>query len=557
MKEFNPDEYLTEIGAGQNQPAPTRTPNVGGFDPDAYLAEVYAPIGRPVEAIIQNAGQAVSGNYLPHIQAATEPYIQKGLDFLLGDNVDEKLKEQGFKIQNAPEESYVDRRDKNIQYLDKLTTENPWASRFGTGIGAVSSAFGLGGVVGNTAKAANVAQKASLANKIYSGVKGGTAIGALMNPGDVEGVVDPIQLKERAANSVFSGAIGGAIPLGIAGVGKVGEVIKNAPETLKKFSQLKSLKSSGAMLKDFRRAFGSNKAYELGQEAIDNRLVSVGDDIADVAAKSKIALAKVGGELDDVYKSADASTKVKINKEDIRKVYDDYSSGAAERLKGISGGKQVAEKMQSELDTLLENEAPTFREMQRFRSSIDDKITYSKANKDLPIVEKELKVLRGKIQSMVRRKMGEIDPKLTTKFDGTNRKFSNIITIEQMARDKAAREASNAAFGLRESIYGGAGGAAGATIGTAVGGPIGGMIGGLAGAGTGAITTKLARKYAGPLIANVANKVARGLEKNPKLFGAPGEALMKAANNSPKEFVNSVNIYWSDPEFKRKVKNLK
>lgn len=88
-------------------------------------------------------------------------------------------------------------------------------------------------------------------------------------------------------------------------------------------------------------------------------------------------------------------------------------------------------------------------------------------------------------------------------------------------------------------------------------GPAGAVVGGLVGGGIGSISTKVARKYGTPYVAISANKIAKALARNQGALDKFSDPLIKAAEKSPKEFVNAVNILLSKPEFKRKVRNLK
>jgi uncharacterized protein YgiM (DUF1202 family) len=526
-------EMVKQKMAGESSPVAKSSPETGTVE----------------ESFLQNVGQATSMGYLPQLQAAAEPYIQKGLDFLgFGDaDANKQLEAQGFKINNLPEKNYVQRRDEATKRIENVSAAHPGAAILGQVAGAIPSAIATGGLL-----------KAGVGagGKLLQATKAGGIIGLIRNPGDVEGEINPLQLKERAINTAKDAATGAVLQGTIGGVGKISNTLKQAPESLKKWSQLKAVKAGGAMLKDFRKLMGQNKTQEIGQTMIDNNIVSVGDDITSIAAKADTALRSAGSELGSIYQAADDSTKIKINSKDITGLYNDYLEGASKRLSGIDGGEQAAQRAQKTLDVLMENQNPTFKELQKLRASIDENINFSKQNKELPVIEKELKFIRGKIQGLIRSKLNDIDPNLGSKFDQTNRKVSNLMTISQMAKDKAARESSNAAFGLRERISGGAGAAVGGMMGSGMGGPIGAAIGATIGGGLSAVTTKTARQYGTPYVAITANKIAKALEKNPKLLSKYAEPLAKASQKSLKEFVNTVNVFLSEPEFKRKLRRI-
>ncbi|MGE3608003.1 MAG: hypothetical protein AB7I27_00345 [Bacteriovoracaceae bacterium] len=509
------------------------------------------PQPRSGEAFIQGFGNAASFGYLPQLQAIAEPAIQGALDFIGGDNTDQKLKEQGFTIDQAPEESYVQRRDRYIGEGKRLAQENPGASLAGNVAGALSSGIATGGglsnLLGTTGKAA------TFGSRMGDAVKTGATIGALRNPGDTKGEVNVLQLEDRAKNALKDAATGAVIQGGFEGVRAVGTGIKNAGKNLSNYSQNKALKSSGAMLKDFRKAYGNKKASELGQAAIDEKIVNVGDDIADIAKNAEISLKDSGNKIGNIYNKADDITS--ISSGDIRKLNNDYLEEASKRLEGTVDGKQVSQKIDDILSTLNENPNPTFGELRKLRASIDDQINYAKSTQDLPKYQEELLHVRNKIQDLVKKRIGDVNPSLAKDLARENKRFSNISDITKMAKDKMAREEANAAFGLRERISGGAGAVLGGLVGSSVGGPVGTAIGGAVGTGLGTISTKVARQYGTPFVAITANKVAKALQNNQGALGKFSKPLIEASNN-PEMFVATVNNLLKEPEFENKVYNM-
>lgn len=515
------------------------------------------PTTTKTEAFIQGAGQGLSLGYLPQIQAATEPYIQKALDFFGGDNTNKQLEQQGFKIQNLPEQSYVQRRDEAIKRSQQMEREQPGASMAGQIAGAIPSAVGIGGVF----KAG-----AGAAGKIAQAAKSGGLIGAVRNPGDTEGEVAPLQAKDRALNVLKDAATGAVLQGGIESVGKIAKTLKQAPESLQKWSQLKSVKAGGAMLKDFRKQFGNKKAYELGQTIIDNGIVSVGDDIAEIAVKAEGLKNISGQKIGQIYSQGDEALATlkqqgKVTDIDLQEFANDYAENIANKYSGKAGATSIINKVTSELEQIGSNGQVSLSKLKEVRQSLDDMINYSKANNELKPIQSEFLEMRNKMQELAKGKLGEIDrlsgTDLSKQFTKENKNFSSFADVATMAKDKAARESSNGAFGLRERISGGVGGAIGSYTGAAMAGPAGAVVGGLVGGGIGSISTKVARKYGTPYVAISANKIAKALARNQGALDKFSDPLIKAAEKSPKEFVNAVNILLSKPEFKRKVRNLK
>lgn len=502
-----------------------------------------APQDRSGEAFVRNFGNGVSMGYLPQIEAAISPAIQKTLDLVASDDTDEKLKEQGFVVNNGPEESYVQRRDRNIQELKQLKEENPASSMAGEISGAVVNGIATGGGLSKLLGASG--KVATMGKRFADSAKTGAVYGAIRNPGDVEGEVNVLQLKDRAKNAAKDAATGLVVQGGLEGLKGAGEAVKSAGKNIKTYSQNKTLKASGAMLKDFRKAVGKKKVAELGQAAIDEKLVNIGDDVADIAKNAEKAMKDSGNKIGDIYNKADKITT--LSKGDFKKLNDEYLNEASERLQGTIDGEEIAGKLEKVLETVRSGDT-SFGALRKLRASIDKKINYAKETKDLPEYQEELVHLRNKIQDLVKSKIGNSNSQLSKELARENKRFSNISEIAKMSKDKMAREEANAAFGLRERMSGGAGAIVGGVVG-------GGIPGAIAGGAAGAITTKVARQYGTPFVAMTANKVAKALDKNPQLLGKFAQPLIDSAKN-PEKFVATVNALLKKPEFKESLDGL-
>lgn len=542
---FDPDKFLAETSPAQRQPAQG---DQNSFDPDKFLADTAPKKERKTESFIQGFGNAASFGYLPQIQAALEPAIQ-GVAGLFSDNTDQKLKEQGFDIQTQ-DPSYVERRDQYIKEGQDLAQENPYSSMAGGLAGSVASGIATGGAVskalGTTARAA------TFGGRLGQAAKTGAVIGAIRNPGDIEGEIAPLQPMERVKNASIDALTGMAFQGGIEGLGKVGSTVKDAGKSLKTYSELKALKASGAMLKDFRKAFGKGKALSLGKEVLDEGIVGIGDDINDIAQKANKAASESSSRLNDIYNQADdvlAQSVGPVNFQvNLKNVADKLRSTLKTKYANNLDGEEIVASVEKELEKISLKRDITFGELRKLRQSIDDKINHSKLKQDLPALQEELSNLRNHIQDEVKDKLGNINPDLKTAFTRENKKLSNLIEISKMAKDKAAREESNQAFGLSEKIATGAGG----VIGSVIGGPVGTAVGLV----TAPAIAKASRQYGTPFVAITANKIAKALESNPSILGKFSDPLIKAAQVSPEKFVASINLLMKNPEFKRQINDF-
>ena len=143
-------------------------------------ASAKASESGAAQAALEGFGQTATMGYLPQIQAAIEPAFTKVADLVTGNNVYDSLP------------SYVERRDANIKRHAEQARAHPTASTVGKGAGIAAGMLVPGGAI---------AKGASLGKSVAQGAVSGLVQGAAYNPGDAEGVVDPLQLQDRAVNA--------------------------------------------------------------------------------------------------------------------------------------------------------------------------------------------------------------------------------------------------------------------------------------------------------------------------------------------------------------------
>lgn len=509
------------------------------------------------QAALESFGKGATLGYLPQIQAAAEPLLEKAWSSFSGqkspEQIDKELEAQGFKIEQ-PESTYLSRRDENIKRQEQQAQDFPVATTLGEiggGLTTGLATMGLGG-----------APAASAIGKIGQAVGSGATYGFLMNPGDVEGKVDFAQLDKRIGNAIDGAIMGGAFSAGTQVLGKAAQKAKQSSQKLKRFAELKALKAGGSMLKDFRRQMGQRKERVLGREMLESGLVNYGDDIQSIAQKAKAATEEAGKMIGEIYDNADNFLiKTDIQQMPINKRLDFFKSGNVKQLarrqkrrilKEITGvgSTNIKSRIGTALDEIADaGDNVSLRKMQELRQSVDEMIDFGKKNAELSGLQRELKGLRNEMQDMIKTRLGLLDEiyggERLTAFNKANQKFSRFKEIYDVAADKVAREEANAAFGLRERISSGAGAAVGATV----AGPVGAAIGTLAGG----ITTKLARQYGTAITAKAADRVARILERDPAKLGKYSKKIIDALQKNPKAYVKQIQILRNDPEFIRTI----
>lgn len=330
--------------------------------PTSSAQQVPQDAGAAMTAL-ESYGDTATMGYLPQLQALAEKPIAKAMDFMTGNDVAEHMPD------------YVERRDENIARQNAQSAAHPYASAAGTlaGIGASAVLPGIG--------AAKAAKGASLATKAGVGALQGAATGAVYNPGDEKGVVDPIQAGKRAGNAAIGAVTGAGLAAAGAGVSRLAE----------KHRMIDRVKDSSGLSK-------SVKAD------IDSALDGVTQkEIAPRADKLKELL---------------QGKQVEIN---------------PDRLKGISPGLEgLASRMGKNLNEEGRREMSATR-AQRLKQLLDGRARYgaSKPFDNTAVAKGES---AQKAADIVRRKLSDLDPGVGQ----LNDEMSSAIRLRDTLRTKSA-----------------------------------------------------------------------------------------------------------------------
>lgn len=509
---------------------------------------------------LESFGNTVSMGYLPQLQAAFEkinPDPSGGLD--------DKLRAEGFTL---PDQGYVSLRDENIKRQQAQEARNPYDAVAGMIGGMVTSTP----VLGAAGRLVNGASKATGGiARLKDSARVGASLSAVANPGDVEGVLSPLQATERLTNTAKGGAIG------IAGQG-VGEIansssnaIKGAPALLDKVGNITAVKAIGAIGKDFKKLFRKGgTSHEIGDTLLQNNIVQAGDTLEDIARKALEAKNMSGQKIGSIYKQVSETVK---DTESMAKL-----SPKAKKLLDITAldGSKIADKSLNRINKNLVNEldAPEIKarvvkvldelrakgpdidiqDLQQMKSNLDNSINYDKALSDLPKVQKELKVVRDMISKQIQdrvRVLGKITGKkdLLGQLKAENKNYSHFSKAEAISSNRAREVEGHKWLSLSENLAGGTGATIGAMTGDS---PEDRFKNAIIGFAAGA-SAKKADKFLTPAIANSAKRLSV-IMKKPANFAKYTEPLMEAAKKSPEEFQAFINQLGKDPEFTRIVK---
>lgn len=531
MADFDPDAYLAKAD---------KKPAQGGFNPDAYLQQFEAKPQEPntvagiaksfdPSAALQGFGSAASLGYLPQLQAAA------GL--LTPDpnaSLNKDLESKGFKIEE-PKETYLSLRDKAIGEQEKLKQESPVSYGVGQLGGAIASAAPVSRGLMAAGKLAPIGiQKAAQAlPAIGKAALGGAATAAVSNPGDVSGVVDPLQEEAREEAALSGGITGGALGAVGSALKKTGDFIARAPAALKDWAELKAFSSSGAMLKDFRKSMERGKIGEIGREMIKNKLVTPGATFEDVADNSSKLKEKFGKVIGDIYDKVDEQlqnpatlqgldktklaglNKTKLNAQGFART---LKNQFADELSSKPGGTKAMSSIESYLDELAANgKNANIGQLQEFKEGIDDILKYNRSLMEEPINKQYLFKMRDFLKDRIQDRVDALDKAFGKESLKTlkeaNRQYGIWAEVSRISRDRVLRENANRMMSLSDTIAGGAGSTIGAITGSAAG-PAGAIKGAMLGSAAGA-ANKGARLYGKPLLVSGAMNAAESLESLP------------------------------------------
>lgn len=522
---------------------------------DAPKEETPPSFSDGAQAAIEHFGNAASLGYAPQLQAVVSKLMPDP-----NAELDEKMKAQGFKI-DQKQPTYTQDRDSNIRRMQQQESDYPIASGVGSVAGSIASGIAASGLTPINA--------AGRMGRVAQAAKGGAVIGALSNPGDVEGRISGLQIDERGKNALGGAAIGAAGQGVIEGVSATAKAASNIASKLTGKAEERAFKSSGAMLKDYRKAAGKDRVNTIGRAMLDEGLVQPGSTFGDVVEKSSQLKDSVGKVIKDTYK--DASDIVKnpdfikglSSEQQIQlaesafkpsEFADAFESSLKKQFKGTPGFNKSLPQVQSVLSDIRElGDDVGMLELQKAKVDVDSLINYDKDIRDQPLAKQLLSKLRGALSEKIDQRMSALDSVLGTDSLKTlkeaNKQYGIWAEVNNISSDRVLRENAKNFFSLNEGTIGGLGAVAGFASGDGIQDRIkkaamGGAIG-LAGKGL--------RTYGTPLASQALDKAGRFLSK--PAFQAVGRGVLPAVNaleKSPASIATAVKAM-SSPDFEKSV----
>lgn len=301
---------------------------------------------------------------------------------------------------------YTSARDKLAQYLKNTPDVNK----------TMGHVFGLGATEALLSGPTAAYEAASTLSPALKAMVLSGAYGALSNPGDKPGVIDPIQAKERIQNAGNSGLIGLATG--------------SAPAILSKLSNSSSDAAEQAALAHlrptprYREALG-DRAEAMGREALDSGAIQFGTKVKTTASN----LDKLVSELDELRQGyVNDSTKTI----DPWQVADRMESEVIAPLRGVSENKPIVDMLENKKNNFLEQYASSVpaeplsaAQVGKEKSAVYGNINYK--NPEAPAVENAKKGWGNVLKNM------ESDLVTNPDFDRTKDAQGNLLNALRAA----------------------------------------------------------------------------------------------------------------------------
>jgi hypothetical protein len=260
------------------------------YIPEAQYSRVDKITPENIQTAAENAGNEATLGHLPQTEAAVQTGIDRVKNWAQGERV-------------TPN-SYVNYRDANIRRIQQESADNPASAMIGKGIG-------IAGQVAITPEVRALEATGPVGAFLKNTAKGGlmgAGYGALSNPGDTQGQVDPMQLGDRAKNAV-QGAKFGSVVGGGAGVLSIPmSAIRNSADVAADVANGQAVKAMGGTLRDIRSLDNQGRLDDIGHYALDNGIVEAGDSVDDIAKKASVAKDEAGQKLGKLYDDATLAT---------------------------------------------------------------------------------------------------------------------------------------------------------------------------------------------------------------------------------------------------------
>lgn len=310
------------------------------------------PKSEIAPTIIDKAYQGAVGGFGDEIDGFIELLGRAGgVEGLGGKIKNIRLSDNGPTINlDEIKKSYIEGRDKSREAFKKEDKDHPIISQ----VSEIAGSF------------------VSPINKLSKGmgaIRSGATQGAISAVGNSEANNVADMVTDAGYGATIGGSIGKATDIVTPYVGKAAKYVG---EKAKGIANRSAFASLGPVLKDFRNL----DQKEIGQYALDNKLVEAGDTFEKIAEKVKNHLTDAGGKLDTVYKSAGQLFKDSMTRDGFDPIRDKAGiMGAAKKELGNTVGADAAlERLGRYLDEIAAKNGDTPNEAAKseYKKAVDN-----------------------------------------------------------------------------------------------------------------------------------------------------------------------------------------
>lgn len=454
-------------------------------------------------AALQGYGQGATLGYMPQIQAAVEPTITKVGDLVTGQD----------NYADLPD--YAHRRDQWSNLQQKLAESHPKYYVGGQLAGGLATGLAIPG--------STLAKGVGMGAKVAAQVATGAAMRAVQNPGDQQGVVDPLQLSERAQSvaNPTALAIDTAVPFAAPALKYAGGKLSDAAEN-SAFSAL------GPYARQVKQQMSKENIKNIGRQVLDSNafgwLPKSYEGLANrLSALKTKAGEKLGSTVEQMAQkesSMEGSLPIGVSREQLANDLEKQIVSPDVDLAGVPARNA---KMQENLSQFkragLESEAqgPLNDNLPLLQAELKKRAVGKEVNwdrlpgADIPVDEQFNRALYGKLAQGVEDKGEELAAKTgfdVDKFKDLKNQYGSLAAAESISKNKASRELANRM--ISPSDYGV--GATGAMVGAAMShSPEEAIKHGVYGALLG-VANNVARKYGSQTMARGFNNASKAAD---------------------------------------------
>lgn len=389
-------------------------------------------------AAVQGFGQGASLGYLPQMQAAIEPMVNKIGDAITGKDVYDTMG------------NYTQRRDEASAHLAKVQNDNPKSFVGGALAGGLTTGLAVPGGA--------LAEGTGLAAKTAASVGSGVAMRALQNPGDKTGELDPLQTGQRLSNmsDLKSLAIDAAVPL-------VGPALSGAGNAAANVAQRAGFKSLGPYARQAMQSMSKGEINSVGQTLLDTGAIggmpksyeNLAKKISDLKNESGQRLGQTVEQMSQAENGMGSGAQIGLSRNQIG---NDLEKTLISPNLDVAGIPEKNAKLSEYIANWkrgglpadaagpINDQLPLLQAEMKKRGT-GDSINWNRLpDADIPVNEEFNRALYGKLRSGVEDGGEQLAQKTgfdVDAFKDQKNEFGNLATAENIANQRARKEFAN------------------------------------------------------------------------------------------------------------------